>query len=158
MPEKTPITLRVNGETRQVNVWPMERLLDVLRRELGLTGTKEGCGEGECGACAVIFNGRLVTSCLVPVLEADGGCIMTIEGLAGAGGLADLQRSFVEHGGTQCGFCTPGMIMAAKALCVQSAGLDEAAVREGLSGNLCRCTGYGGIVAAVMENAGREKA
>lgn len=157
MAEKVALTLRVNEEERQVVAWPMERLLDVLRRELGLTGTKEGCGEGECGACAVIFNGRLVTSCLIPALEADGGSVTTIEGLAGSEGLDEMQRSFIERGGTQCGFCTPGMIMAAKALCGQAAAPDEAAVREGLAGNLCRCTGYGGIVAAVMQAAGRAK-
>ena len=134
-----------------VDVYPMERLLDVLREDIGLTGTKEGCGEGECGACAVELNGELVNSCLVPALHADGGRICTIEGLAHQGRLAAVQQSFLQHGGAQCGICTPGMILAAINLLERNPRPTEIEVREGLAGNLCRCTGYMKIFESVLE-------
>ena len=113
---KCELTLSVNGETKTVQAYPMERLLDVLRQEFGLTGTKEGCGEGECGACSVLMDGALVNSCLIPVLQAKGASIVTIEGLAGDSRARAVQDSFLEHGGAQCGICTPGMILAAVSL------------------------------------------
>ena len=139
----------VNGEASTVETPPMSRLLDVLRRDLGLTGTKEGCGEGECGACSVILNGELVNSCLVPVAQADGATICTIEGVAQDGVLHPVQQSFLQHGGAQCGICTPGMTLAALQVLKHNPhpSLDE--VKEGLSGNLCRCTGYQKIFNAV---------
>jgi carbon-monoxide dehydrogenase small subunit len=143
------ISMEVNGEAHIVDVAPMTRLLDVLRETLHLTGTKEGCGEGECGACSVLLNGQLVNSCLVPVLQADGAAIRTVEGLARQGELHPIQRSFLRHGGAQCGICTPGMMLAATYLLERNPHptLDE--VREGLAGNLCRCTGYMKIFDAV---------
>ncbi len=149
MGKKVEIRLQVNGKTRKVEVWPMERLLDVLREGIGLKGTKEGCGEGECGACAVIVDGRLASSCLIPALEADGASITTIEGLAAEPGLDALRQAFVDQGGAQCGFCTPGMILAARELSETADSLDDRAIREVLAGNLCRCTGYMKILAAV---------
>ncbi len=129
----------------------MKRLLDVLREECGLTGTKEGCGEGECGACSVLVNGQLVNSCLVPVLQAQGATILTIEGLASDGKLHALQAAFASSGGAQCGICTPGMILASLQLLerIPYPGLDQ--IREGLAGNLCRCTGYQKIFDAVRQ-------
>src|SRR5215813_13783746 len=134
--------LRVNGIERQVEVAPMSRLLDVLREDLKLTGTKEGCGEGECGACSVLVDGEVINSCLVPVCQVDGSSITTVEGLALDGRLDPLQRAFLECGGAQCGICTPGMLIAAKALLDVNTRptLDE--IKEGIAGNLCRCTGY----------------
>lgn len=139
----------VNGVDRAFDAHPMARLLDVLRDELRLTGVKEGCGEGECGACAALIDGELVNSCLTPALQADGATITTIEGLASDGRLHRLQRAFIECGGAQCGICTPGMILAAVALLDlhPHPTLDE--IREGLAGNLCRCTGYMRIFEAV---------
>lgn len=151
---KVSITLTVNGQRRTVAVWPMARLLDVVREELGLTGTKEGCGEGECGACSILLDGRLTNSCLVPALEADGSEITTIEGIAGGDGLHPMQQAFVECGGAQCGICTPGMIMAAVSLLRENPRPSEADVRNGLAGNLCRCTGYLRIFEAVKCAAG----
>jgi carbon-monoxide dehydrogenase small subunit len=150
-PGKVEISLTVNGEPRSIQAFPMERLLDVLRLELGLTGAKEGCGEGECGSCSVLMDGALVNSCLVPVLQAAGTSIVTIEGLAQGDTLHVLQESFLECGGAQCGICTPGMILAAVHLLngKPEPTIDE--IREGLSGNLCRCTGYAQIVEAVAE-------
>ena len=148
----------VNGIRKIVSVHPMERLLDVLREHLRLTGTKEGCGEGECGSCSVLMDGRLVNSCLVPVLQAEGTSITTIEGLAHGPRLAALQQAFLDYGGAQCGICTPGMIMAASHLLTRNPRptLDE--IKQGLAGNLCRCTGYAQILdavaAAVHEGAG----
>jgi aerobic-type carbon monoxide dehydrogenase small subunit (CoxS/CutS family) len=139
------LRLRVNGEERRVTAHPLARLLDVLREELHLTGTKEGCGEGECGACAVWIDGELVNSCLVPVLQADGAEVRTVEGLA-SGGLHPVQRAFLEYGGAQCGICTPGMIMAAVALGKRPT-LET--MRVGLAGNLCRCTGYTAIYRSI---------
>jgi len=145
----------VNGEPRRVHTLPMKRLLDVLREDLQLTGTKEGCGEGECGSCSVRMNGELVNSCLVPVLQASGATIETVEGLAQKGVLHPLQQAFLECGGAQCGVCTPGMLMAATQLLDRNPHptLDE--IREGLAGNLCRCTGFMRIFESVVSAAAR---
>jgi carbon-monoxide dehydrogenase small subunit len=132
----------VNGESRAVQVPPMKRLLDVLREDLHLTGVKEGCGEGECGSCSVRMNGELVNSCLVPVLQAEGASIQTVEGLATNGALHPLQKAFLDCGGAQCGICTPGMLMAATQLLSIKPHPGIAEIREGLAGNLCRCTGF----------------
>ena len=143
------IRFNVNGTERTVSVPPMKRLLDVLREDLELTGVKEGCGEGECGSCSVLLDGVLVNSCLVPALQANGCEILTVEGLATNGALAHIQQTFLELGGTQCGICTPGMMLAAESLLRNNPqpNLDE--IREGLAGNLCRCTGYMRIIDAV---------
>ncbi len=146
---KAQISLTVNGQPRTISVWPMARLLDVIREDLGLTGTKEGCGEGECGACSILLDGRLTNSCLVPALQADGGEITTIEGIALGEDLHPVQKAFVECGGAQCGICTPGMIMAAVSLLRENPEPSEADVRGSLAGNLCRCTGYIRIFEAV---------
>jgi carbon-monoxide dehydrogenase small subunit len=152
-----PVTLdlRVNGRRRRVRVAPMKRLLDVLRQDLGLTGTKEGCGEGECGACSVLLDGRTVCACLVPAVQADGARIVTVEGLSRGRALSALQSAFVEMGAAQCGICTPGMLITAAELLSRCRGRVpvDAEVREALAGNLCRCTGYERIVAAVREAA-----
>jgi carbon-monoxide dehydrogenase small subunit len=155
---KCELTLSVNGETKTVQAYPMERLLDVLRQEFGLTGTKEGCGEGECGACSVLMDGALVNSCLIPVLQAKGASIVTIEGLAGDSRARAVQDSFLEHGGAQCGICTPGMILAAVSLLNKKPEPNIDDIREGLAGNLCRCTGYIQIFEAVAEAARRSAA
>ena len=144
------IACRVNGEPRRVQTFPMARLLDVLREEMHLTGTKEGCGEGECGACAVLMNGAIVNSCLVPAIEADGADIRTIEGIARDDQLTAVQEAFLECGGAQCGICTPGMVIASLALLARHPHPSDAEIREGLAGNLCRCTGYQKIFAAVV--------
>jgi carbon-monoxide dehydrogenase small subunit len=128
----------------------MARLLDVLREAMHLTGTKEGCGEGECGACAVLMNGAIVNSCLIPAIEADGADIRTIEGIARGDQLHAVQQAFLECGGAQCGICTPGMVIASVALLERHAHPTDADIREGLAGNLCRCTGYQKIFAAVV--------
>ena len=153
--EKCKISFTVNEQEKNVRAHPMERLLDVLRNELGLTGTKEGCGEGECGSCSILMGGKLVNSCLIPALQAAGSDITTIEGLAPNGRLSALQEAFLACGAAQCGICTPGMLLAACHLLSKkkNPGLDE--IREGLSGNLCRCTGYMQIFEAV-EQAGRQ--
>src|ERR1700675_649770 len=148
---KCAITLTVNAEIREVVAYPMARLLDVLRNELGLTGAKEGCGEGECGSCAVLMDGVLVNSCLVPVLQAEAAAIVTIEGLATDAQLQPLQEAFLECGGAQCGICTPGMILAASHLLSAIPEPTSEEIREGLAGNLCRCTGYSQIVEAVAD-------
>jgi aerobic carbon-monoxide dehydrogenase small subunit len=153
---KCEIALTVNGNPVTMRMFPMERLLDVLRRELGLTGTKEGCGEGECGSCSVLMDGELVNSCLVPALQANGSTIVTIEGMAADGRLTALQEAFLQCGGAQCGICTPGMLLAALHLLCKNPHPTLDDVREGLSGNLCRCTGYMQIFEAVMEAASRE--
>jgi aerobic carbon-monoxide dehydrogenase small subunit len=147
---KISITCKVNGELRRVQAYPMARLLDVLRQEMRLTGTKEGCGEGECGACAVLLEGAIVNSCLVPAAHADGAEIRTIEGIATGEQLSAVQAAFLECGGAQCGICTPGMIIAATALLERQPHPTDAEIREGLAGNLCRCTGYQKIFAAVV--------
>ena len=148
------VSLTVNGNTHTVSVYPMERLLDVLRGELGLTGTKEGCGEGECGSCSVLLNGELVNSCLVPVLQANGASICTIEGIAADdGGLHPVQQAFLRCGGAQCGICTPGMVLATVHLLNRTPSPTLEQIREGLGGNLCRCTGYTRIFEAVAEAA-----
>lgn len=145
------IRCTVNAEPRAFRAYPMARLLDVLRGELQLTGTKEGCGEGECGACSIELDGALVNSCLIPALHAQGAKIRTIEGVAGADVLSAVQQAFLTHGGAQCGICTPGMILAAGNLLSRNAQPTENDVREALSGNLCRCTGYTKIFEAVLE-------
>ncbi len=145
------VAFEVNGTTHRVHVHPMARLLDVLREELRLTGTKEGCGEGECGACAVLLDGVLVHSCLVPVVQVAGAKVETIEGLARDGRLHPLQAAFIDKGGAQCGICTPGMLMAAANLLRQRTDVGDDEVREALAGNLCRCTGYTRIVESVVE-------
>jgi carbon-monoxide dehydrogenase small subunit len=149
----TSISLTVNGTPHTVEVPPMKRLLDVLREDLHLTGTKEGCGEGECGACAVLVNNELVNSCLVPALQANGTSITTIEGLGDATHLHPIQQCFLERGGAQCGICTPGMILATHHLLSKhpKPTLDE--IKEGLAGNLCRCTGYMRIFESVQQAA-----
>ena len=144
------VSFEVNGRAVATEGHPLTRLLDVLRTQLHLTGTKEGCGEGECGACSVLLDGRLVNSCLVPLAQAEGATITTIEGVADGEQLQAVQRAFIEHGGAQCGICTPGMILAATDLLKRnpSPTLDE--IRSGLAGNLCRCTGYMRIFEAVV--------
>jgi len=136
----------------------MARLLDVLREEMNLTGTKEGCGEGECGACSILLNGAIVNSCLVPAIDADGADIRTIEGIADGDQLNAVQNAFLECGGAQCGICTPGMVMAATALIARHPHPNDAEIREGLAGNLCRCTGYQRIFAAVVRACESPKA
>lgn len=147
------IELIVNGEKRLVQAPPMKRLLDVLREDLHLTGTKEGCGEGECGSCSVRVNDELVNSCLVPVLQVEGACIQTVEGLAQNGNLHPLQQAFLTCGGAQCGICTPGMLMAAAQLLECNPRPSMAEIREGLAGNLCRCTGFIRIFESVVAAA-----
>ncbi len=147
------IHLTVNGQSRAIRTPAMKRLLDVLREDLRLTGTKEGCGEGECGSCSVRMNGELVNSCLVPVLQAEGAEIETVEGLARNGELHPLQKAFLECGGAQCGICTPGMLMAATHLLARNPHPDLAEIREGLAGNLCRCTGFIRIFESVIAAA-----
>jgi aerobic-type carbon monoxide dehydrogenase small subunit (CoxS/CutS family) len=144
---RVPCAFVVNGMRVSVDIEPGARLLDVLRGPLGMTGSKEGCGNGECGACTVLVDGRPVNSCLFPALEADGTEVVTIEGLAGDGGkLSAVQKAFVERGGIQCGFCSPGMIMSATALLRRTASPTDGEIRDALVGNLCRCTGYVQIV------------
>jgi aerobic carbon-monoxide dehydrogenase small subunit len=153
MSEERVFELRVNGKTQRVTTHPTARLLDVLREDLELTGTKEGCGTGQCGACTVLLDGRPVNSCLLFVCDAAGHEVTTIEGLATPGELHPLQAAFVEHGAVQCGFCTPGMVLAAKALLDANPHPTEEEIRRGLVGNLCRCTGYAKIVEAVKAAA-----
>ena len=141
--------LTVNGSEQTLEVPGMRRLLDALREDLALTGTKEGCGEGECGACSVIVDGQVVDSCLVPICQVDGATIVTVEGLAPDGELGPLQQAFLEAGGAQCGICTPGMLMAARAYLDDGGGTDHDAIRESIAGNLCRCTGYTKIIDAI---------
>ena len=149
------LNMQVNGKARRVRVPAMKRLLDVLRDDCGLTGSKEGCGEGECGACTVLLEGAPVNSCLVPAIHAEGATIVTVEGLARGERLSALQQAFVEMGGSQCGMCTPGMLVAAVALLRETKGRvpTDAEVRTGLAGTLCRCTGYQKIVDAVQAAA-----
>jgi aerobic carbon-monoxide dehydrogenase small subunit len=147
--QKIEVRCRVNGEQQLLHVYPMARLLDVLREKLGLTGTKEGCGEGECGACSVFIDGTIVNSCLVPVAQVEGSTIKTIEGVASQDQLHRVQQAFIEYGGAQCGICTPGMVLAAVNLLEHNSAPSEEEIRNGLAGNLCRCTGYMKIFEAV---------
>src|SRR5437764_14292896 len=144
------ITCTVNGRSCTLKAHPLARLLDALREQLQLTGTKEGCGEGECGACSVLVDGELVNSCLVPVLQVAGAEIKTIEGIADGAQLHAVQQAFIECGGAQCGICTPGMVIAAVSLLAQNPEPSEDEIRNGLAGNLCRCTGYMKIFDAVV--------
>ncbi|MHB8108727.1 MAG: (2Fe-2S)-binding protein [Syntrophorhabdaceae bacterium] len=150
---KKLITLNVNGREHELAIAPERTLTQVLRDDLGLLGTKEGCGVGDCGACTVILDGKPVNSCLILAVQAAGSEIITIEGIAGAGGLHPIQQAFVELGAIQCGFCTPGMILSAKCLLDANPQPTESEIREALSGNLCRCTGYQKIVEAVQDAA-----
>ena len=148
--EKIRVRCTLNGAAATLEAYPMARLLDALREQLNLTGIKEGCGEGECGACSIEIDGQLVNSCLVPVLQADGAVIRTIEGVANGEQLHSVQQAFIAHGGAQCGICTPGMILAAINLLDRSSHPTEAEVRTALAGNLCRCTGYTKIFESVL--------
>ena len=154
--KKLPVVLTVNGKEYSLTVESNERLLDTLRQRLGLTGTKEGCGVGECGACSVILDGNLVNSCMVLTAQCDGSRVETVEGLGTAEKLHPLQQAFIDYNAVQCGFCTPDMLMAAKALLDKNPHPTEAEIRQGLSGVLCRCTGYKQIVDAVKAAAGEE--
>src|SRR5229473_3180106 len=147
---KVTVLCTVNGENRTLHVYSLERLLDVLREQLHLTGTKEGCGEGECGACSVLIDGRIVNSCLVPIAQVAGAEIKTIEGVANGDQLHAVQQAFIDCGGAQCGICTPGMVMAAVDLLERNPNPTEADIRNGLAGNLCRCTGYMKIFDSVV--------
>jgi len=157
MSEKIPIQITVNGQQRAVEVAPHHTLLEVLRDDLHLTGTKECCLVGECGACTVMLNGRTVDSCLVLAVEADGGEVMTVEGLAADGRLSPLQRAFLEKGAVQCGFCTPGVLMSAFALLGENPHPSLAEVQDGLAGNLCRCACYQQIAEAIRAAAGERE-
>jgi len=159
-PEKTAkceVSFTVNGQRKKVLAYPMERLLDVLRNDLQLTGAKEGCGEGECGSCSVLLDGLLVNSCLIPVAQANSASIVTIEGMSAHALIKTLQEAFLECGGAQCGICTPGMILAAVHLLEKKPRPELSDIREGLAGNLCRCTGYMQIFEAVAR-AARQRA
>jgi aerobic-type carbon monoxide dehydrogenase small subunit (CoxS/CutS family) len=153
---KQLITLEINGETYEVRVEPWQTLVEVIREEIGLTGVKEACSTGECGSCTVLFDGAPVSSCLMLAIESQGKKITTIEGLSQNGKLHPLQKAFIEHGAIQCGFCTPGMILTAKALLDRNPHPTEVEVKEAISGNLCRCTGYVKIVEAILA-ASQEK-
>lgn len=155
MSARVKVTFTLNGKPRRVEVPPMKRLLDVLREDCGLPGTKEGCGEGECGACSVLIDGRSVCSCLVPVVQVEGARVVSVEGLAKGPKLNALQQSFLDLGGTQCGICTPGMLITSMELLSRTRGRvpTDVEVREALAGNLCRCTGYQKIVDAVRAAA-----
>jgi aerobic carbon-monoxide dehydrogenase small subunit len=152
------IQFTINGVKGSVQTPPMKRLLDVIREDLHLTGTKEGCGEGECGSCSVRMNGELVNSCLVPAMQAEGAEIQTVEGLAQNGKLHPVQQAFLKCGGAQCGICTPGMLMAAVQLIERTPHPSLAQIREGLAGNLCRCTGFTRIFESVLAAATEEDA
>ncbi|HVG19145.1 MAG TPA: (2Fe-2S)-binding protein [Blastocatellia bacterium] len=149
------VKFEVNNIAREVDAPPMKRALDVLREDLRLTGTKEGCGEGECGACSVIVDGEVINSCLVPICQVEGARITTVEGLARDGRLDPLQQAFLEFGGAQCGICTPGMLIAARALLDADSHPTRDQIKEAIAGNLCRCTGYVKIIDAI-EQAARE--
>jgi carbon-monoxide dehydrogenase small subunit len=151
---KAKVRLKVNGKIHEVETGPFRTLLQVIREDLGLTGTKSGCERGECGACTVLIDGVAVNSCLMPVMEVDGKEILTIEGLARNGHLHPLQEKFIELGAIQCGFCSPGMILMAKALLDRNPRPTEEEVRREIAGNYCRCTGYDKIVEAILAAAG----
>jgi carbon-monoxide dehydrogenase small subunit len=150
------ITLTLNGLSREVDLPPLVRLLDALRGPLGLPGTKEGCGEGECGSCTVLLDGAPVNACLVSIGQCEGRAVTTVEGLSDATHLGPLARCFVDHGGAQCGICTPGMLISAEALLVRRPDPSDEEIREAIAGNLCRCTGYQRIVDSIRE-AARER-
>jgi carbon-monoxide dehydrogenase small subunit len=150
MLDKIEINCTVNEQRQTLSAYPMERLLDVLREQLRLTGTKEGCGEGECGACTVMIEDRIVNSCLVPVAQVEGASIKTIEGVVTSDQLHRVQQAFIECGGAQCGICTPGMVLAAVNLLERTPKPNEEEIRNGLAGNLCRCTGYMKIFESVV--------
>ena len=150
---KHPISLTVNSETREILVEPFVSLLDALRDELHMTGTKKGCDEGDCGACTVIMDGKAVTSCLVLAMDGNGRDVLTVEGLAQVEGLHPVQKAFLENGGVQCGFCIPGLIMAAVGYLKENPDPTEQDVRYAISGNLCRCTGYSKVVKAILSAA-----
>jgi len=154
--QKAKVHCTVNGEPAILAAYPMERLLDALREQLQLTGTKEGCGEGECGACSVFIDGQIVNSCLVPVAQVEGASIKTIEGIASADQLHAVQQAFIDYGGAQCGICTPGMVIAAVDLLERNPNPTEADIRTGLAGNLCRCTGYMKIFESVVRACGKQ--
>jgi aerobic carbon-monoxide dehydrogenase small subunit len=145
----------VNGQPVEIEVTGSRRILDVLREDLGLTGTKEGCGEGECGACSILVDGAVVDACLVPVSQVDGAAIRTVEGLGRPDALSDLQQAFLETGGAQCGICTPGMLMAAEAFLASGREASDDNIRDAIAGNLCRCTGYTKIIEAIALAAER---
>lgn len=147
------ITFQLNGQPRVVDTAPMRRLLDVLREDLELTGTKEGCGEGECGTCTVLLDGDPVNACMVVIGQVMGRALETVEGLGSAEHLSPIQRTFIEDGGAQCGICTPGMLISTEALLRKNPSPSDAQIREALAGNLCRCTGYERIVASVQRAA-----
>lgn len=151
------IRVTVNGTLHERDVLPSRRLIDFLREELGLTGTKEGCSVGVCGACAVLLNGKLISSCLALAVFADGGTVTTVEGLAEEERLHPVQEAFIEYGGAQCGICTPGQVVAAKALLDQIPNPTEAEIKEWMMGNLCRCTGYYKIIESIQKAAGRAR-
>ena len=151
------ISFTLNNQIKKIEVPGNKRLLDILRDDLELTGTKEGCGKGECGACSVLFDGKVINSCIILACQIDGHEIITIEGLKKNGELDVLQQAFIDAGAVQCGFCTPGMIMAAKALLIENSSPSEDEIKRGLSGNLCRCTGYKKIIEAVKIVAGNRK-
>ncbi len=147
------ISLTVNGAARELDSPPLVRLLDALRGPLGLPGTKEGCGEGECGSCTVLLDGEPVNACLVSIGQCEGRAVTTVEGLGDAAHLSPLQRCFIDHGGAQCGICTPGVLIAAEALLARRPDPNEEEIREAIAGNLCRCTGYQRIVESIREAA-----
>ena len=155
--EKKKIRFTINNEAQELSVDPWRTLLEVLREDLQLTGTKEGCGEGECGSCTVIIEGKTVNSCLIPAVEADNKEIITIEGLADGDNLHPIQEAFLEKSGMQCGFCTPGMIMSAKALLDSNPSPNKEEIREGIAGNFCRCTGYTKIIESISTAASAVK-
>jgi carbon-monoxide dehydrogenase small subunit len=150
---RVPLTLQVNEEIYELEVLPNRTLLDVIREDLGFTGTKQGCGNGECGACTVLLEGEPVNACLVLALQANGKSVTTVEGLSKGGKMHPIQEAFIAHGAVQCGFCTPGMVLSTKALLDRNPRPQELEIREALAGNLCRCTGYQKIVEAIQSLA-----
>lgn len=155
---KTLVNLVINGKNHKLEIEPNETLLDVIRNRVGLTGTKKGCDTGDCGACTVLLNGKAVNSCMILAADVDGQEITTIEGLVGPNGELDpVQRAFVNNGAFQCGYCTPGLIMAGRALLNENPHPTEAEIRQGIGGNICRCTGYVTVVDAIMEAAEANK-
>jgi xanthine dehydrogenase YagT iron-sulfur-binding subunit len=155
LPDKVPVTLTINGESRRLDLTPWSTLLDLLRHDLKLTGTKKGCDHGQCGACTVILDGKRVNSCLVLAVTKDGSSVTTVEGLAQSGTLHPVQAAFIEHDGLQCGFCTPGQIMSGVACIAEGHATSPEQIQFWMSGNICRCAAYPGIVAAMADAAGR---